>query len=239
MEQPRVRQIAAQACGQYFQCHGARLMTAIESRNRLKSSTWLAGAARTSGVCTALVMMAVLIGGCADRTGSEVVSADNHAGRMTGYVESRKVTDFCPDQDQRADDERCTVTHGWDYDRGVNIVRTYDPAGKIISEVEPPGADLSLTPAESARVEALVRADPRTRDIVNKPEVMFWAGGFAVRMPGDPWCDRGSRCIRAIAAVDGGNTAILHSVVDLMTDQVVYPDYQPLGEKLSGNNGEN
>jgi hypothetical protein len=214
-------------------------MTANAFEKSLMSSTWLAGIARTSGVCIALIVLAVMTGGCADRAESEVVSADNHAGRMTGYVESSKVTDFCPDQSQRADDERCTVTRGWDYDRGVNIVRTYDPSGKLISTDEPPGADLSLTPAESARVEALVRADPRTRDIVNKPEVMFWAGGFAVRVPGDPWCDRGSRCIRAIAAVDGGDTAILHSVVDLMTDQVVYPDYQPLGEKLSGNNGEN
>lgn len=150
---------------------------------------------------------------------------------MQGYVESARATDFCPDQRERRADERCVVTRGWDYAQGVTIVRTYDPAGKLISTEEPPGADLSLTAAEQARVEALVRADPRTSNIVNKPNVMFWAGGFVMREPGDPYCDRGSRCIRAIAAIDGGDTVVLHSVVDLMSDQVVYPFYVPSAEK--------
>lgn len=155
------------------------------------------------------------------------------SARMHGYVESARATDFCPDQRERKDDERCVVTRGWDYGRGVTIVRTYDPSGRLISADEPPGADLSLTAPEQARVEALVRMDPRTRDLVNRPDVMFWAGGFAMREPGDRYCDRGSRCIRAIAAVDGGNTVILHSVVDLMTDQVVYPFYTASGKKAA------
>lgn len=210
-------------------------MTLINQRIRSPFVTKPLAPARTLLKCQTLVVLSMLVGACSSQVDVSEPSIDDHAGRMTGYIESRRVTDFCPDQDQRADDERCTVTHGWDYDRGVNIVRTYDSAGTLISTVEPPGADLSLTPAESARVEALVRADPRTRDIVNKPGVMFWAGGFAMRMPGDAWCDRGSRCIRAIAAVDGGDTAILHSVVDLMIDQVVYPDYLAESEKRSGN----
>lgn len=155
------------------------------------------------------------------------------SARMQGYVESARATDFCPDQRERKDDERCVVTRGWDYERGVTIVRTYDPSGRLISTDEPPGADLSLTAAEQARVEALVRMDPRTRGLVNKPEVIFWAGGFAMREPGDRYCDRGSRCIRAIAAVDGGDTVILHSVVDLMTDRVVYPFYSASAKKAA------
>lgn len=175
-------------------------------------------------------VVAVLLGGCARGTAPSASGID-HSGRMRGYVESSRVTDFCPDQRQRRDDERCVVTRGWDYERGVTIVRTFDPAGKLIDKVEPPGSDLSLTAAEKARVEALVRMDPRTRGIVDMPGVMIWAGGFVMREPGDPWCDRGSRCIRAIAATDGGNNAILHSVVDLMRDEVVYPVSPPNGEK--------
>lgn len=173
----------------------------------------------------AVLVFAALAGGCANEVAPEVPSADNHAGRMTGYIESRRITDFCPDQNERADDERCVVTHGWDYDRGQTIVRTYDPSGMLLATEEPDGADLSLTPAEQARVEWLVRSDPRTRDVVNRPDVLVWDSGFAMREPGDPWCDRGSRCIRVIAATDGGDTGVLHAVVDLMRDTVVYPDY--------------
>lgn len=176
-------------------------------------------------------VLAVSLGGCASGGSGTSASGIDHSGRMRGYVESSRVTDFCPDQRQRRDDERCIVTRGWDYERGVTIVRTFDPAGRLIDTVEPPGSDLSLTAAEKARVEALVRMDPRTRDIVDKPAVVVWAGGFVMREPGDPWCDRGSRCIRAIAASDGGNNAILHSVVDLMRDEVVYPVFPPEGEK--------
>ncbi len=149
---------------------------------------------------------------------------------MRGYVESSRVTDFCPDPGSRPATDRCVVTRGFDYATGSTVVRMYDPAGKLMRTDHPPGANLSLTPPERARVEALVRADPRTRPIVNRPDVMFWSGGFVMREPGDRHCDRGSRCIRAIAAIDHGNDVILHSVVDLMTDRVVYPFYEPSGK---------
>lgn len=173
-----------------------------------------------------------MLSACAGTPDAASVGID-HSGRMRGYVESRRVSDFCPDREKRPEEARCVVTRGWDYARGVTIVRTYDPEGNLISTDEPPGADLSLTAQEIARIEALMRADPRTRDTVNKPGVMLWQGGFVMREPGDKYCDRGSRCIRVIAATDGGNTAILHSVVDLMSDAVVYPDYLPSEKKLS------
>ena len=133
---------------------------------------------------------------------------------MRGYVESSKVTDFCPDQTNRRDDERCVVTRGFDYDRGVTVVRTYDPVGKLIGSTDVEGADLSLTDIERARVESLIRTDPRTKDVVNRPDVMLWDGGFVMREPDDKYCDAKSRCIRIIAATHGGDDAILHSVVD-------------------------
>lgn len=154
-------------------------------------------------------------------------SADGGHGRMSGYVESQRATDFCPDQNRRRADERCVVTRGWDYAAGVGIQRVFDPQGRRISEEVLPGADLSLTPAERRRVEDLVRADPQLAPIINQPGVRVWAGGFVVREPGDPYCDRGSRCVRAIAGANDGNDAVAHAVVDLMTDRVVYPFYSP------------
>jgi len=174
----------------------------------------------------------LLLAACGTRSDLRADAGIDHSGRMRGYVESRRVTDFCPDQARRPADARCVVTRGWDYDRGKMIVRVFNPAGSVIHTDESQLSESSLTTAEQARVEALVRADPRTRDLVNKPGVTFWAGGFVMREPGDRWCDTGSRCIRAIAVVDDGNTAILHSVVDLMRDEVVYPDYLPSGKKV-------
>ena len=179
--------------------------------------------------------MLVLLGGCATgaKSGGDPQAGIDHGGRMRGYIESRRVTDFCPDQASRREDERCIVTRGFDYSRGVTVVRTYDPSGALIATQEPPGADVSLTDVEQARVEALVRADPRISDIVNAPGVVLWHGGFVMREPGDKYCDRGSRCIRVIAAIHGGDDVILHSVVDLMTDRVVYPRYVPSGKTVA------
>jgi hypothetical protein len=174
-------------------------------------------------------LLVLLVAACAR---APAVHGVDPAGRIRGYVESSRVTDFCPGSNRPAD-ERCVVTRGWDYDSGVTVVRTYDPAGRLIDTRNPPGADLSLTAPEQARVEALVRSDPRTAPIVNRPGVMFWSGGFVMREPGDAFCDRGSRCIRAIAADDGGNNVVLHSVVDLMSDRVVYPSYEPHGKRTA------
>lgn len=179
--------------------------------------------------CASTLGLIAVLAACSTTQSARI----DHAGRMRGYVESSRVTDFCPDQRQRRDDERCVVTRGWDYSAGKTIVRTFDPSGKLIATEEPDGADLSLTQAEQARVEALVRSDPRTRDIVNRPGVMIFDSGFVMREPGDRWCDRGSRCIRSIAATNGGDDVVLHSVVDLMRDMVVYPSYVPLGTKSS------
>ena len=46
-----------------------------------------------------------------------------------------------------------------------------------------------------------------------------------MRKPGDRYCDRGTRCIYAILAEDGGFTPIQRAIVDLQRDRVVYPDF--------------
>ncbi|MBN8481301.1 MAG: hypothetical protein J0L88_06900, partial [Xanthomonadales bacterium] len=176
-------------------------------------------------------------GACAHAPTARVANADA-AGRMRGYIESSRVTDLCPDPGKRAAEDRCVVTRGFDYTRGETVVRMYDPAGRLVLTEHPPGADVSLTPIEHARVEALMRVDARTAPIVNRTGVVLWAGGFVVREPGDRQCNRRSRCVRAIAADDGGNNVILHSVVDLMTDRVVHPFYEPAGGLSAGHPGK-
>ena len=185
--------------------------------------------------CALLGSVLFLLGGCAagPKSDNDSLAGIDHSGRMRGYIEAKRVTDFCPGQASRRDDERCIVTRGFDYSRGVTVVRTYDPNGALIATQEPPGADVSLTDVEQARVEALVRAEPRISDIVNAPGVVLWHGGFVMREPGDKYCDRGSRCIRVIAAIHGGDDVILHSVVDLMTDRVIYPRYVPSGKTVA------
>lgn len=148
-------------------------------------------------------------------------------GRLRGYVESARASDFCPGPMKWRNDQRCVVTRGWDYSKGVTLVRTYDPSGKLLREMIEPGADLSLVAAEQIRVESLVRSEPTIASVVNRPTVRVWAGGFVFREPGDPFCDRGSRCVHAIAAANDGDDAVAHAIVDLMTDRVVYPEYKP------------
>ncbi|MBX3692929.1 hypothetical protein [Dokdonella sp.] len=206
---------------------------AMRARGDIDSFPWVG---TRVGVAMLAMLGAALITGCTHAPLQ--VSAKPHSldpeGRMRGYVESARTSDFCPDQASRPETDRCMVTRGFDYASGTTVVRMYDPSGALIRTDHPPGADLSLTPPEQGRVEALVRADPRTASIVNRPDVMLWSGGFVMREPGDRYCDRGSRCIRVIAATDGGNDVVLHSVVDLMTDRVVYPSYEPSGKETAG-----
>jgi len=163
-------------------------------------------------------------GNRSSRDAVEPVAASAH--RMHGYVISRRHGDFriVDGREQRLD-----VEYGWDYDAGVAYRTIRDDAGVVLERVELPGADLPLTKAESDRVEQLVRAHPALKDLISAPDVRVWAGGFVYRVPGDRHCDRGSRCVHAIAAGDYGNKEITHSIVDLQTDRVVYPIYTTTG----------
>ncbi len=169
--------------------------------------------------------------------GDDVVASDVPAqGRLRGYVVTRRNGDFVM---LGGKEQRREVEYGWDYDRAIGLRRTFDVDGRLIETKELSGADLGLTDLERARAEALVRGQPALRDLVAKADVVLWVGGFAYRKPGDPHCDRGSRCIHAIAAADHGTHAIAHSIVDLQSDRVVYPFYQPAkGEPVQHVHGE-
>lgn len=172
-----------------------------------------------------------------DAGAGRVVASDVPAqGRLHGYTVTRRNGDFVmvDGKEQRRD-----VEYGWDYDHAVGLRRTFDADGHLLETAELTGADLGLTDAERARAEALVRGHPALRELVARPDVVLWVGGFAFRKPGDPYCDRGSRCIHMIAGSDYGTHAIAHAIVDLQSDRVVYPFYQPAeGEPVQHVHGE-
>jgi len=195
---------------------------------------------RIIATCAALLALGACAG-TATRPAAEardaVVASDVPAqGRLRGYVATRRHGDFVI-VDGR--EQRREVEYGWDYERAVALRRTFDLDGRLLETKELSGADLGLTETERARAEALVRGHPALRELVAAPDVLFWVGGFAYRKPGDPYCDRGSRCVHVIPGSDFGNHAVAHAIVDLQTDRVVHPFYRPPeGEPIQHAHGE-
>ncbi len=173
---------------------------------------------------------ALLMTGCAfaPRTGParatpELVASEvPAAGRMKGIVINRSYEDFFVHDGVET---RRRIELAWDYDRATAIRRTYDLDGKLLLTEDIAGAEMRLTPAEDERVKALVLGYPTLRSIATQPGVVIWAGGFVMRKPGDRYCDRGTRCIYAILAEDGGFKPLRRAIVDLQRDRVVYPDF--------------
>lgn len=151
-----------------------------------------------------------------------VASKVSPEGRMRGIVVNRSYEDFFV---HGGVETRRRIELAWDYDRGTAIRRTYDLDDKLLSTEDVAGAEMRLTPAEDERVKALVRGYPGLGDVATREGVIIWAGGFVMRKPGDRYCDRGTRCIYAILAEDGGFTPIRRAIVDLQRDRVVYPDF--------------
>lgn len=155
----------------------------------------------------------------------ELIASDvPESGRMHGIVLNRSYGDvFLID----GEEVRRKIQLAWDYDRGTAIRRTYDMQGNLLTTEDLPGAEMRLTEQENERVKDLVRGYPTLKDIANKPDVVIWAGGFVMRIPGDRYCDKGTRCIYATLSKDNGFTPIVRAIVDLQRDRVVYPDFDP------------
>lgn len=155
----------------------------------------------------------------------ELVPSDvDESGRMQGIVVNRRYGDFFMIDGKEVHRE---IELAWDYGRGTAIRRTYALTGELLQTEDLPGAEMRLTPLEDERVKALVRGYPTLKDVANQPGVVIWAGGFVMRIPGDRYCDRGTRCIYATLSRDGGFTPIVRAIVDLQRDRVVYPDFDP------------
>jgi len=154
-------------------------------------------------------------------------------GRFRGYVVERHYGDFFMVDGKEV---RRQIEYGWDYDRATGVRKTFDVDGKLLRTEDLAGGEMALSDAEAERVRALVRGHPALKAIANGPDVMIYGEGFLWRVPGDRWCDTGSRCIHAIIAKDNGLTAVGHAMVDLQSDRVVYPFYD--GSKFKSPSGE-
>lgn len=155
----------------------------------------------------------------------ELVPSDvAESGRMKGIVINRRYGDFFMIDGKEVHRE---IELAWDYARGTAIRRTYDLSGELLKTEDLPGAEMRLTPVEDERLKDLVRGYPTLKGVANEPGVVIWAGGFVMRIPGDRYCDTGTRCIYATLSRDGGFTPIVRAIVDLQRDRVVYPDFDP------------
>ncbi|MBX3725961.1 MAG: hypothetical protein KF823_08585 [Xanthomonadales bacterium] len=184
-----------------------------------------------AGRALALVPLVLgLLAGCATGGGRQsahpapasgpVASAVDPGGRMSGYQFARRYSDVVK-LDGR--DVRQDVEYGFDYDRRSTVRRVFDPDGRLLSEDLLPGESLRANAAEEARLEALVRGHPELGPLMaGRDDLLVHRGGFVVREAGDPWCDLGSRCLRFIVSAGDGSIPVLHAVVDLVSDRVVY-----------------
>jgi hypothetical protein len=155
----------------------------------------------------------------------ELIPSDvPESGRMHGIVLNRRYGDFFVIDGEVV---RREIQLAWDYDRGTAIRRIYDLQGNLLRTEDSPRPEMRLTDLENERVKDLVRGYPTLKDIAGRPDVVFWAGGFVMRIPGDRYCDKGTRCIYATLSKDNGFTPIVRAIVDLQRDRVVYPDFDP------------
>jgi len=149
-----------------------------------------------------------------------VASAVDPAGRMSGYQFARRYRDVVK-VDGR--DVRQDVEYGFDYDRRSTVRRVFDLDSRLLSEELLPGESLRANAAEEERLEALVRGHPQLGPLMaGRDDLLVHRGGFVVREAGDPWCDLGSRCLRFIVSAGDGSIPVIHAVVDLVSDRVVY-----------------
>jgi len=165
------------------------------------------------------------IGGNANATSPDapVASAADPAGRMHGYQRARDYRDVVKIDGR---DVVQQVEYGFDYARGTTVRRITRDDGTPPSEEVLPTTTLRANPAETDRLLELVRTHPQLGPKMQAADLFVHGGGFVVRTPGDPYCDIGSRCIRVIVSSGDGSINILHAVVDLMSDRVVYPFYE-------------
>lgn len=152
--------------------------------------------------------------------GEPVASAADPAGRITGYQFARRYQDVVKvDGGSVAQ----TVEYGFDYDRRVTVRRIFDTEGRQVAEDLFEAESLHANAAESARVRELVETHPQLGPLMAQPNLHVHAGGFVVREPGDPYCDTGLRCLRFIVSKGDGSQTVIHAIVDLVSDRVVYP----------------
>lgn len=120
-----------------------------------------------------------------------------------------------------------SVEYGWDYDQAVAFERTSTMAGELVSHVERPGLILRATEAEQQVAIDLVKRHPDLAATVSRPDAVFESGFIHMELD-DEHCHLKSRCVYVLVVLDQGRTKIAQSIVDLQTERVVYPVFDPV-----------
>lgn len=127
---------------------------------------------------------------------------------------------------ENGEDRRRRVEELWDYGRGIAVRRWSTLDGQVLREEDDPRRVLRATADELQAAYARVREHPDLARSAAFDEAE-WFGGFAYRKAGDPYCDAGSRCVHVMVTLDHGLRRVIHAIVDLQTDRVVHPFYDP------------
>lgn len=179
------------------------------------------------GVGQVLVATALALGGCA----SAPPPADRDAGATSAgrpadrdYVLARSWEHELKLDDGRL--ERQVVEYGWDYRRAVTVERTRRPDGGALAEREVVGETLRATEEEQEWAFDLVRRHPELRVSATGPDVNLY-GGFILMEPDDEHCHLRSRCVYVFASQGDGSRKVVQAIVDLQSNRVVYPHYDP------------
>jgi hypothetical protein len=191
----------------------------------MTSVKWRFHSAVFAAAASALASCALPVGDRASARTMPVASAADPQGRLSGYQRVRSYADRVKVGGQIVSR---TVEYGFDYERRTTVRRTSDEQGSRVVEELLPTVTLRANDAESARMIELVRTHPQLGELMRRDDLHVHAGGFVVREPGDPYCDVGSRCLRVIVSSGDGSIPVIHAVVDLVSDRVVYPEYSPV-----------
>lgn len=175
----------------------------------------------------ALAGVAFVLAACAGPAQRAGASADATAiGRPADrtWVERRSWEHEVKEADGGLRRER--VVLGWDYGRALAIERHYDVTGQLLSERQLAGMVLRATEEEQEWAFDLVRRHPDLRASVTAPYVHLY-GGFIHMLPDDPHCHEKSRCVYVFASLEDGSRKVAQAIVDLQSNQVVYPHFEP------------
>lgn len=118
------------------------------------------------------------------------------------------------------------VEWGWDYTDAVAYEFITDLQGVEIEFNQLPGITLKPTEKEMAKAVAMVKAYPELASTAATPGAYF-EGGFILMEPNHAVCHLKSRCVYVLASTDHGRNKIIQAIVDLQTEQMVDPNWDP------------
>lgn len=118
------------------------------------------------------------------------------------------------------------VEYGWDYTDAVSYELTTDLDGNKLMFRHVPGQILRATEREQEVANDLVRRHPALAATAATPGAAF-EGGFILMERDHPHCHLKSRCVYVLVSTDNGRNKIIQAIVDLQTEQVVDPNFDP------------